>query len=242
LIKILLLALGLLLGFLIGAFSAFILGKRFLRKESQKVYERWLRRERARSQAGLSHLAHDIKNPLFLIQAMVWTYRDHFQKAKDLPDSFAQSSEKMYESVNKQTAKALQILKSASQGEDSFSLSLTELWDRLAEREGLGELLSKFILKTSFPSDLTIRSQVYILEEGLEDLFETLLKSLPFCEVEIELKPEGDLLAWKIFFPSASPALETFKKAKTLLDVWTDKSIILFREHHPAGIAFKTKA
>src|SRR5258706_15984425 len=95
--------LGLGVGFLIGAVSAFVLGQRFLRAESRKLYERWRRREKNQRQEWTRRLVHDIKNPLFLIQAFTWTYLDKFKENKIASSASLRASQKMAETLQRQS-------------------------------------------------------------------------------------------------------------------------------------------
>ena len=97
------------IGFVAGAVSAFILGKRFVRRESEKLYARWLRREHHRRDAWRSRYFHDLRNPLFLIQAFTWTQLDKLKKGKG-----SDASEKVFETLHQHATKAISVLKEAS--------------------------------------------------------------------------------------------------------------------------------
>ena len=110
---------GIILGLAAGAFFAFLLGHRFLRRENRKLYDRWLRAEISKRRTWLNHLTHDLKNPLFLIQAFTWTYLEKIKKQGEGVHGPAQSK-KMAEVLNQQATKALELLKEASRNpEDS---------------------------------------------------------------------------------------------------------------------------
>jgi hypothetical protein len=102
-----------LIGFGAGAVSAFLLGKRFLRKDNRRLYERWRRRERTHRRKWISQLTHDLKNPLFLIQAFTWNYLDRVKKRKIPASQINKTSKKMAETLNRQAEKAIEILKKA---------------------------------------------------------------------------------------------------------------------------------
>lgn len=102
-------ALAVSIGFVAGAISAFVLGKRFMRRESERLYARWLRRERHRREAWRSRYFHDLRNPLFLIQAFTWTQLDKLKKG-----SKGEPSQKVFETLHKQATKAISVLKEAS--------------------------------------------------------------------------------------------------------------------------------
>jgi len=107
------LGLGLLTGFLLGAVSAFFLSRRFLRRRSSQLYQRWRRKDLARHKERMSQIAHDLKNPLFLIQAFTWSYMDRAKK-KNLSDfEIRQSSDEMADILHRQATKALDALGSA---------------------------------------------------------------------------------------------------------------------------------
>ena len=99
--------------FVAGAFSAFVLGQRFLREVSRKLYERWRRREKNQRLEWTRRLVHDIKNPLFLIQAFTWTYLDKFKENKTASRASWLASQKMAETLQRQSEKILKILKEA---------------------------------------------------------------------------------------------------------------------------------
>jgi hypothetical protein len=103
------------IGFTVGAFFAFLLGKRFLSEKEKTLYERWKRREKIKQRAWSTKLSHDLKNPLFLIQAFTWTYLDKLKQQKASPSELKRTSKKMAETLNRQANKALGILKEASQ-------------------------------------------------------------------------------------------------------------------------------
>ncbi len=96
-------------GFVAGAVSAFILGKRFMRRESERLYARWLRREHHRRVAWRSRYFHDLRNPLFLIQAFTWTHLDKLKKGRQ-----NDPSQRVFETLHSQATKAISVLKEAS--------------------------------------------------------------------------------------------------------------------------------
>lgn len=104
---------GVVVGLVVGAFFAFLLGHRFLRHESRKLYDRWLRVEISKRRTWLNHLTHDLKNPLFLIQAFTWTYLEKMKKEGGGAVGPAQSK-KMAEVLNQQAHKALEVLNQVS--------------------------------------------------------------------------------------------------------------------------------
>jgi len=61
-----------------------------------------------------SRLQHDLKNPLFLIQAFTWSYLDRLKKKNLTPSEMELSSNKMAEVLNRQAKKALEVLKTSS--------------------------------------------------------------------------------------------------------------------------------
>jgi len=101
-------------GFLLGAVVSFIVSRRFLKKRSRELYERWYRREQAKQKNWKNKLVHDLKNPLFLIQAFTWNYLDKLKNHELPPSTKKKSSKKMAEVLNRQADKALKILKDST--------------------------------------------------------------------------------------------------------------------------------
>jgi hypothetical protein len=106
-----LIALAVLVGFIVGALSAFVLGRRFVRKRSREVYMRWQRREAKRRQMKSRKFLHDITNPLFLIQAFTWSYLDKLEKKAPDSEQIKKSSKEMAEVLHRQANKAIELLK-----------------------------------------------------------------------------------------------------------------------------------
>jgi len=104
-------------GFIVGALSAFVLGRRFVRKRSHEVYLRWRRLEAKRRQVKSLKFLHDITNPLFLIQAFTWSYLDKLKKKTTDPEQIEKSSKEMAEVLHRQANKAIELLKDVRESE-----------------------------------------------------------------------------------------------------------------------------
>jgi len=236
---------GLALGFILGAGSAFILGKKFLRTESRRLYERWRRRERSRRQAWTSLLIHDLKNPLFLIQAFTWTYLDKFKKGESFSaETNRLSSEKMAETLHRQATKVLGLLKEVSKEAPALPAPARELWDHLASKKNIQEILSRVSFETRIPEEMLIHRNWTLLEEGLEELLLTLLEEGQGNGMEVSLEREGTEMArCGIRFTSETPASRALEEAKMNLEVWAETAdfVIDKRSRRPIGVTFNLK-
>lgn len=114
-------ALGVPVGFIVGALAAFVLGRRFVRRQSREVYFRWRRLEARRRLARSQKFLHDIRNPLFLIQAFTGSYIDRLEKKTVGPEEIKKSSKKMAEVLRQQANKAIDLLEDVKEPEEGDS-------------------------------------------------------------------------------------------------------------------------
>ena len=111
------LIIGICVGFFAGAFTAFLIGKRFMKRESRKLYERWRRKEVSKKRDWLLHLTHDLRHPLYLIQTFTWTYLDKIKRRKTTAEELKKSSKKMAKTLHEEANKAISLLDKATKEE-----------------------------------------------------------------------------------------------------------------------------
>jgi len=230
---------GVMIGFLIGAISAFLLGKKFLRKESRKLYYRWRRRLKHKHQATILNLAHDLKNPLFVIQSFTWSYLDHADREKCDPGETQKSTRHMTETLNRQAEKALNVVEEAVQIElDENSSPMTEVWREVTSRSEIQECLSKSQIEVDIPGDFVIPRKKIQVREGLEDFLYILFEDKPVSTAKISFHPQEKTCDVKFIFNAHPPSPKQFEEAKSSLEDWTKSSGFIQDQDRVKGVEF----
>jgi len=230
---------GVTIGFLIGAISAFLLGKKFLRKESRKLYYRWRRRLKHKHQTTILNLAHDLKNPLFVIQSFTWSYLDHADSETNDPAEMQKSTRQLAETLNRQAEKALNVVEAAAQIElDEDSSLMTEVWKGVTSRSEIQECLSKSRLEVDIPGDFRIPRKKIQVKEGLEDFLYILFKGKPVSMAKISFHPKEKTCDVKFIFDANPPSPKQFEVAKSSLEDWTKSSGLIQDQDRVKGVEF----